>query len=271
MASNNTQDDNLNRLLLSCQTTESCLTFKIIKRFKEFELIAGPERNAYCIDSNLEEFKDSYFYLHYLLAPLVLCEHPFYNLSSKNNEEYFHGQKIYEDLLFNSSRSSFLTTFRQHKRYLDYLFWKIFLPIKGKGDIFKHRSVPSEDVDLPRNYNDHIEFTQYYLPSILESEISDIEQVLLAIRKKKYVLTKSEYEHIVETVSEGRKRKQIYLHYLIERQKQRRMDQRFLRSLHELQSTSPDMLVHTILEMIGDAVPVYNLRKRVVERNDSRY
>ena len=67
---------------------------------------------------------------------------------------------------------------------LDYLFWKILLPLKGKYDIFPHRFVPNL-IDLPRNQEDHNEFLHNYLPSINETEWSDFEEVLLALRKKK--------------------------------------------------------------------------------------
>ena len=244
----------------------------IIANFINLQNIGGPEWDGFRIDANLKrDYKDSPLYVHYLLAPLVLCDHPFYeelsttSTANKDNQEYIHGVKLYEDLF---TRASFMTTFREHEQYLSYLFWKLFLPLKGKGDIFRNRPVPPKDV--PRNQEDQYEFLQQYLPSIRENEISDLEQVLLAIRNKKYTLTESDYFDIVEPVIKGRQQKQIYLNFLIQRQKQWRMDKRFRRSLGEIQDSTPEMLLYSIADIAGLVSPVYNLRNRVVDRDEVR-
>ena len=243
----------------------------ITQNFNTLQNIGGPERDGFCIDANLKrDYKDSPLYVYYLLAPLVLCDHPFYKLSTtfksnNNNQEYMHGLTLFEDLL---TRASSMTTFLEHEQYLSYLFWKLFLPLKGKGDIFRNRPVPPKDA--PRNQQDHYEFSAMYLPSIREKEISDFEQVLLAIRDKKYAVTENDYFDILEPVIKGRKQKQLYLKFLIQRRKQWRMDERFHRSLGEIQSNTPEMLIYSLAEIVGLAPPVYNLRNRVVDRDEVR-
>ena len=209
----------------------------ILAKFTELEQIAGDELNGYCIDANLErDYKNSNLFIHYILAPVVLCDHNFFKLSSNcnsNNEKYLHGLALYEDLL---CQSDSMTTFVQHAQYLDYLFWKIFLPLIGKDDIFSDRFVPNL-FDLPRNQEDHNEFLQNYLPSINETEWSDFEEVLLSLRRKKYAVTLDEYFDIVEPIIQGRKHNQLYAKFLFLREKQKRHDRQLKRSLADLLST----------------------------------
>lgn len=274
----NCDNDIGNRLLLSISGSAReqadiqlrSLMFTIYLKFTELEQTTGYEKNGYFIDADLErDYTDSNLFLHYLLAPLILCDHSFYHFQNSyqinpNNDKYLHGHKVYEDLLL---RGNSITKDVQHEQYLDYLFWKVFVPLKGKDDIFPNRFVPYH-IDLPRNQEDHNEFIQYYLPSINETARSDFEEILLAIRKKKYAVTLKDYFDIVEPIIEGRKHKQIYLKFLFERQKQKRHDRRMKRSLGDLLSTSPEMLMQTIEEIFGDTPPVYNLRNRVVQRDD---
>ena len=259
------------RILSTCESKvreRAEIRSVILTKFTELEKIAGDEFNGYCIDANLErDYRDSYLFFHYILAPVVLCDHNFFKLSTNcnsNNEKYLHGLEVYEDLL---CKSDSMTTFVQHAQYLDYLFWKIFLPLKGKDDIFPHLFVPPY-MNLPRNEEDHNEFLQNYLPSINETEWSDFEEVLLALRKKKYAVTLNEYFDIVEPIIQGRKHNELFSKFLFLKEKQKRHNRRFKRSLADLLSTSNDeMLTQTVAEITGDTPPVYNLRNRVVTRD----
>ena len=48
------------------------------------------------------------------------------------------------------------------------------------------------------------------------------------------------------------------------------MDERFHTSLGEIQSNTPEMLIYSLAEIVGLAPPVYNLRNRVVDRDEVR-
>ena len=240
--------------------------FEKVQNSGDITKIAG-----YNIDTDLSEYKDrSCLYLDYLLAPLILCYHPSFKSPASsfnaNNEPYECPQELYHDLM--RQRLPFMTSFVGHSQYLDYLFWKVFLKVKGVADIFSnHYLPPNVCQDLPRTEELNREFMEDYLPSIMEMTNCDFEEVLLKIRLNRYALTKRDYLNIVIPVVEGRKNKQIYLKYLGEKRKQERMDRRLKKCLRSIEVNLRQEIVE---DLLGVRSPVYNLRGRNVDRIDVR-
>ena len=69
---------------------------------------------------------------------------------------------------------------------------------------------PYYTTDFYNEDDKYQEFLLYYLPSINESEISDFEFVLLAIRQRQYAVTRTVLSNILAPILVKRQQQSIY-------------------------------------------------------------
>ena len=104
----------------------------------------------------------------------------------------------------------------------------------------------------------------------MESEQSDLEEVLLAIRKKIYFVIQSDYNSIVQAVLQKRKNNALYWKYRENRAQQMFVERRFRNFVLPIQKTSLNLYRTIMAELKGTRSPVYSLRSRVVNRENVR-